>query len=65
MNNMLSGLLALLSAVATGFCFWRFQHSGQTYLIILTLVFLIAAIGLGAMFLTGRLNKTEDIHITE
>ena len=65
MNNMLSGLLALLSAIATGFSFWRFQHSGQTYWIILTLVFLIAAIGLGAMFLTGRLNKTEDIHITE
>lgn len=65
MGNMLYGLLALISAVATGFSFWRFQHTGQSYLIILTIVFLIAAIGLGAMFLTGRLNKTEDIHITE
>ncbi len=65
MGNMLYGLLALISAIATGFSFWRFQHTGQSYLIILTIVFLIAAIGLGAMFLTGRLNKTEDIHITE
>jgi hypothetical protein len=62
---MLYGLLALIAAIATGFSFWRFQHTGQSYLIILTIVFLIAAIGLGAMFLTGRLNKTEDIHITE
>ncbi|CAN5130074.1 hypothetical protein BH20ACI1_BH20ACI1_22970 [soil metagenome] len=65
MGNTLYGLLALISAIATGFSFWRFQHTGQSYLIILTIVFLIAAIGLGAMFLTGRLNKTEDIHITE
>ena len=65
MNNTLYGLLALISAIATGVCFWRFQNSGQTYLIILTLVFLVIAIGLGAMFLTGKVNKTEDIHITE
>lgn len=65
MGNTLYGLLAFISAIATGFSFWRFQHSGETYLIILTIIFLIAAIGLGAMFLTGRVNKTEDIHITE
>ena len=65
MSNTLYGLLAFISAIATGISFWRFQNSGQTYLIILTLIFLVAAVGLGAMFLTGRVNKPDDIHITE
>ncbi|MGI8640105.1 MAG: hypothetical protein ACR2MG_09115 [Pyrinomonadaceae bacterium] len=65
MNNMLYGALALISAIATGVSFWQFQRKDETYLIILTLVFLVAAIAFGAMFLTGRVNKTDDIHITE
>jgi hypothetical protein len=65
MNSMLYGALALFSAIATGVSFWQFQKRGESYLIILTLVFLVAAIALGAMFLTGKVNKTDDIHITE
>lgn len=34
-------------------------------MLILGIVFLIVTIIFGAMFLTGRVNKTEDIHITE
>jgi len=63
---MLYALLALISAIVAGVSFWQYRVSaGQTMWIILTFIFLAAALGLGAMFLAGRLNKTEDIHITE
>ena len=65
MNSMLSGGLALLSAIVTVISFWQFQSKGQTYWIILGFLFLIVTIVFGAMFLTGRVNKSEDIHITE
>ncbi|MEZ5424981.1 MAG: hypothetical protein R2747_01835 [Pyrinomonadaceae bacterium] len=65
MKDMLIGALALISAIGAGVSFWQFQHNGQTFLLILAVILLIVAIGLGAMFLTGRVNKTEDIHITE
>ena len=64
MNSMLTGGLAVLSAIATVISFWQFQTKGS-YWIILGFVFLIITIALGAMYLTGRVNKTEDIHITE
>jgi uncharacterized membrane protein HdeD (DUF308 family) len=66
MNSMLSGVLALLTGLATVFSFWQFQSkSGGTLYIVLGIVCLIATIVLGATFLMGRVNKTEDIHITE
>lgn len=65
MNSMLSGGLGLLSAIATVVSFWQFQTHGQNYWIILGIVFLIITVVFGAMFLTGKVNKTEDIHITE
>ncbi len=65
MNSMLTGGLSLLSGIATIISFWQFQSKGQTYWIVLGLVFLVVTIVFGAMFLTGKVNKTEDIHITE
>ncbi len=66
MNSMLTGGLGLLSGIATIVSFWQFQSKGSgTWLIVLGIIFLIATIIFGAMFLTGRVNKTEDIHITE
>lgn len=66
MNSMLTGGLAFLSAIATIVSFWQFQSKdGGQMFIILGILFLIATIVFGAMFLTGRVNKTEDIHITE
>jgi uncharacterized membrane protein SirB2 len=66
MNSMLSGGLALLSAIAAVFSFWELQSKGGGQMwLILGIVFLIVTIVFGAMFLTGRVNKTEDIHITE
>lgn len=64
---MLNGLLAVICLLGAGFCFYRFQAAtdaatpwmiGGIVLAVLTVVF-------GVMFMTGRVNKTEDIHITE
>jgi len=35
------------------------------YLLWASVIFIILALVFGALFLSGRLNKTEDIHITE
>lgn len=65
MNSMMAGGLAFLSAIAAVVSFWQLQSKGGQLWLILGIVFLIVTIVFGAMFLTGRVNKTEDIHITE
>ena len=62
---MLPAVFALISAVIAVFSFLQYQKTAGALWIILTLVFLVATLILGAMFLSGRVNKTEDIHITE
>lgn len=64
---MLYGLLAFVSLILTVVCFWLYfgnQGSNLLYLI-LAIVFLVATVGLGGFFMSGRVNKKEDIHITE
>ena len=66
MKGILSALLALVSFVLAGGSFYWYTQSGDKQLyIVLAIVFAIVGIALGAMFLSGRVNKTEDIHITE
>ncbi|MBA3633333.1 MAG: hypothetical protein H0W58_11090 [Acidobacteria bacterium] len=65
MSGMLSAILALISAIIAVFSFLQYQKTAETLYLIGTLIFLLAALGLGAMFLSGRVNKTDDIHITE
>ncbi|MDQ3088973.1 MAG: hypothetical protein M3Q78_10305 [Acidobacteriota bacterium] len=63
---MLYAVLALISAIIAIVSFLQYRASaGATMWIVITFIFLAAALGLGAMFLAGRVNKTEDIHITE
>ena len=65
MKGMLSGLLSLVSLIVAGFCFYRFQSSGNTTFMIGAVVFALLMVVFGVMFLSGRVNKSEDIHITE
>ncbi len=63
---MLNGIVAVISAIIAGFSFYKYTQSEDNKLfLVLFIVFLLAFLGLGAMFLSGRVNKTEDIHITE
>lgn len=67
MKDLLYAGLALVSAVIAAYCFVAFRsaNANKTMLIVVAIVFTLLALGLGAMFLAGRVNKNEDIHITE
>jgi hypothetical protein len=64
---MLNGLLAFVCLVGAGFCFYRFQSAteGGTPYMIGGVVLALLTVVFGVMFMSGRVNKTEDIHITE
>ena len=64
---MLNGLLAVICLLGAGFCFYKFQSAaeGGTPYMIGGIVLAVLMVVFGVMFLSGRVNKTEDIHITE
>ncbi len=59
------GLLAFVSLLLTVFCIYTYISSANVLALVGAIVFLIATVGLGGVFLSGRVNKKEDIHITE
>ena len=63
---MLYALLALVAAVAAAFSFYTYTNSDDVKLyLFLAIGCALATIILGGLFLSGRVNKKEDIHITE
>jgi len=64
-KGMLNGLLAVVSLAIALVCFFVYRGNANTLYIILAIVFGLLFVVLGGMFLSGRVNKTEDIHITE
>lgn len=68
MKGMLYGLIALVSLVVASFCLYKYQTAPpppNTIFIIGAGVFALLMVVFGVMFLSGRVNKSEDIHITE
>jgi chromate transport protein ChrA len=66
-KDLLYAVLALVSAVVAAYCFVSFRGAtnNKTMLIVVAIVFTLLALGFGAVFLAGRVNRNEDIHITE
>jgi hypothetical protein len=64
-KDMLYAVLALVSLVGAVFSWLRYMSSTNTIFLVVFAVLVIATIALGALFLSGRVNKGEDIHITE
>jgi heme/copper-type cytochrome/quinol oxidase subunit 4 len=61
--NLLLAVVALILAVVS---FLMYQRSADNKLWLAGFVlFLIVTLVFGALFLSGRVNKGEDIHITE
>jgi hypothetical protein len=59
-------LLAVVALVLTVASFLMYQRSGDNKLwLVGFILFLIATLVFGGLFLSGRVNKGEDIHITE
>jgi len=66
-KGVLGGLIAFICLILAGVCFYMFQTSNpsNTMYAIGGGVFALLMVVFGVMFLSGRVNKTEDIHITE
>jgi hypothetical protein len=63
---MLFAVLAFVSLViAAGSFYFYINRGGQTLYIVATILFVILTVVLGGLFLSGRVNKDEEIHITE
>jgi len=64
---MIKGLVTVVCLVIAAFSFYKFQTTpdANTMYMVGGIVFAILAVVFGIMFLSGRVNKTEDIHITE
>lgn len=66
MKNTLFALLAVVSALVAVFFFYRFQTTADGSMnLILGILFVVVFVGLGIMYMTNKVNKQEDIHITE
>lgn len=65
-KDMLYAVLALIAALVAAGSFYFFQHSdGNTLLLVIAVITIILAMIFGILFLSGRVNKSDDIHITE
>ena len=66
MKDMLYAVLAVVSAVIAAFSFYKYTSSADNKVFLIgAIIFILATIVLGGLFLSGRVNKNEDIHITE
>ena len=65
MKDMLFAVIALVTAVGAVLSWLKYTSSANMLFLVVFAVCVIATIALGAMFLSGRVNKNEDIHITE
>jgi uncharacterized membrane protein SirB2 len=65
-KGALSGLLAFVSLVLAAGSFYMYTtRDGQALWLVGLILFVILLLVFGGMFLSGRVNKTEEIHITE
>ena len=66
-KGSLNALLALVAALigAVSLYYYIERSNDQKLYLVLGIVFILAAIALGGLFLSSRVNKEEDIHITE
>lgn len=64
---MINGLIAVVCLLGAGFCFYKFQTTlnASTMYMVAGIVLAILTAIFGVLFLSGRVNKSEDIHITE
>lgn len=65
MKGSMNGLLAVVCLVIAAVSFYFYRENGQALLLASFVIFLLGMVVFGGMFLSGRVNKSEDIHITE
>lgn len=67
MKDMLFALLALVAAALAAYFLYNFQHDkiDNANSLIIGIIFAVVAVVFGGLFMFGRVNRQEDIHITE
>lgn len=69
MKDSLFAILGLLSAIAGAYFFYRFQtqpdDSGGSMNLILAIILILLAVAFGAYYMFNRVNRHEEIHVTE
>ena len=67
MSNLLYGLISLVSFAIAIWLFFgkRGAADASTTPLIIAIILIVIGIIFGGLFLAGRVNKTEEIHITE
>ena len=66
MKGTMNGLIAVIALVLMALSFWQYRSSpDNTIWLIGVIVFLLAMLVFGGMFLSGRVNRNDDVHITE
>ncbi|MFV0388205.1 MAG: hypothetical protein ACK5NT_05570 [Pyrinomonadaceae bacterium] len=70
MKDMVYAVLALICAIGTAVCFYLYishpnAESANMLYFVGAIILLVITLITGALFLSGRVNKSEDIHITE
>lgn len=64
-KGSMNGLLAIVCLVIAAVSFYFYRQNAQVLLLAAFVIFLLGMVVFGALFLSGRVNKSEDIHITE
>lgn len=65
MKGSMNGLLAFVSLIIAVVSFYFYRQNAQTLWLVAFVLFVLGTVVFGGMFLSGRVNKSEDIHITE
>jgi ribose/xylose/arabinose/galactoside ABC-type transport system permease subunit len=65
MKNTLFALLGLLAAAAAAYFLYRFQHNDDQTSMIIGIILAIVAVVFGGLFMFGRVNSHDEIHVTE
>ena len=65
MKDLLFAVLALISAAAAAYFLYSFQKYDNSTSLMIGIVFAVLAVVLGGLFMFGKVNRHDDIHITE
>lgn len=65
MKDILYALLGLIAAGLAAYFLYSFQKQDSSTYLIMGIIFALLAVVFGGLFMFGRVNRHDDIHVTE
>ena len=65
MRDILYALLGLIAAGLAAYFLYSFQKYDSSNSLILGIIFALLAVVFGGLFMFGRVNRHDEIHVTE